>query len=417
MFSLFLAQRFRSYVAEQKLDASQYRQQESCSLSEDCKQRLAKGLSFIDKINIMYPARTTDGPFLAERPDFYLGRFLSMFEDVVTSKCVRLKEKKFGDETSQIMYEMIKSYFGVECEFGSLFSAEHLPCIDQAEQLLQKDYKMFVQLVKLSEMTHGSMADDEKQFLNDKFISSSFFFPNTTYRDPIYLKQEPKKIHFCHFDPSNLLKSKKHHLHEMDCNLSKPIVTPNGLCQSFNSFTMDKVFKSSTVASTWSSVLYNNKEDNEQIFRPTGHGNGHGLKIVLNGFEALQSNKNRSFILAITNEHNPYDIYKDKFVLKPGFAYTFKVTANLLSTTDEFDKLSNTYRTCNLPHDSNRLNIFTVYSKSNCEFECAINYVKDKLECVPWNIPRIINDNKKYCNHKESQNFRYGTNAINVLAD
>ena len=40
-------------------------------------------VSFINKINRMFPLRDNNGPFLEERPDFYLGRFLSMFADKV----------------------------------------------------------------------------------------------------------------------------------------------------------------------------------------------------------------------------------------------------------------------------------------------------------------------------------------------
>lgn len=54
-------------------------------------------------------------------------------------------------------------------------------------------------------------------------------------------------------------------------------------------------------------------------------------------------------------------------------------------------------RKCRLPHESENLKMFKSYSKSACEFECAVERAAKICLCKPWNIPRYAGERTLYC--------------------
>jgi hypothetical protein len=158
----------------------------------------------------------------------------------------------------------------------------------------------------------------------------------------------------------------------------------------------NELFKASTVASQW--VSNKNLQQSSNILRPTGYGKLHGLNFLLNSFEIYSKDRSsNNFLLSITNEHNGYDIFKQNYVLKPGYAYTYKVIANQILTTDRFDSLDQTTRDCSLPGENEKMNLTKLYSKSNCEYECTIRNARTKTNCAPWNIPRFFENYSQIC--------------------
>ena len=54
-------------------------------------------------------------------------------------------------------------------------------------------------------------------------------------------------------------------------------------------------------------------------------------------------------------------------------------------------------RGCKLPNEGKNLNLTKFYSKSSCEYECAIQQAFNKTGCLPWNIPRLSMEEPPFC--------------------
>jgi hypothetical protein len=63
-----------------------------------------------------------------------------------------------------------------------------------------------------------------------------------------------------------------------------------------------------------------------------GYGPSHGLNFSVNTFQAFTTSRtNKYSILSITNDYNPYDVFKQHYHIEPGFTYTFRIVANQVS--------------------------------------------------------------------------------------
>lgn len=92
--------------------------------------------------------------------------------------------------------------------------------------------------------------------------------------------------------------------------------------------------------------------------------------------------------------------------MKPGVSYTFKIVATQIIVTKKFITLDKKDRDCSLPVENDQSNLTNFYSKSNCEYECSINFTKEKLGCLPWNIPRLVKDKTNFCTLDETEKFQ-----------
>jgi hypothetical protein len=103
---------------------------------------------------------------------------------------------------------------------------------------------------------------------------------------------------------------------------------------------------------------------------PSGFGPSNGLNFVVNSFEPYDSQRSsKNFILSITNENNPFDIFKQNHVIEPGNVYTYKVVASQIGATDRFNEMDYKNRNCSLPHEKGNLvnNSFLVqFKQQNC---------------------------------------------------
>ena len=72
---------------------------------------------------------------------------------------------------------------------------------------------------------------------------------------------------------------------------------------------------------------------------------------------------------------NAYDIYRQNYVVEPGYFYTFRVVANQIVTTERFDNLHQNMRGCKLPHENGNENLFKFYSKNGCELQCTLRFI------------------------------------------
>ena len=72
---------------------------------------------------------------------------------------------------------------------------------------------------------------------------------------------------------------------------------------------------------------------------------------------------------------NAYDIYRQNYVVEPGYFYTFRIVANQIVTTERFDNLHQNMRGCKLPHENGNENLFKFYSKNGCELQCTLRFI------------------------------------------
>ena len=111
------------------------------------------------------------------------------------------------------------------------------------------------------------------------------------------------------------------------CDLFQPIVTTRGLCYSFNSETMPEIFSRSVIPESWFKVFRLRETSN--LIKPSGYGPSNGLNFALNTYQAFADFRiNKYSIIHISNENNPHDIFKQSYLIEPGFTYTFRIVAN-----------------------------------------------------------------------------------------
>jgi len=128
------------------------------------------------------------------------------------------------------------------------------------------------------------------------------------------------------------------------------------------------------VIKKWTSAF--NLEHKSDLIKPYGYGQSHGLNFILNAFEPFPSSvkSSKKFILAITNENNPYDIIKQNFVLIPGYSYIYSIVASQIVTSERFNTMSQFDRGCSLPTENFNSSLTKFYSTSGCVYECAIRH-------------------------------------------
>jgi hypothetical protein len=395
---------------------------ESCILTA-CQVFLIKGVAFIQKINAMYPTREKrEEEFLEERPDFYLGRFFSMFADIIFDSFFPFKDQQnFSSKADDLIYTMVQDYFwGYKEGILETVISKSTSCSYIASQLYPEHFDTFMELIKYSHFGFEALSSDEKKYFEAKYVNSSIFPFKNKIEEPKYLKDQKGLIPFCEIAPLYKLASIFHNK-SIDCKYFEPILTAKGICYSFNSMSPNELFKASTVASQW--VSNKNLQQSSNILRPTGYGKLHGLNFLLNSFEIYSKDRSsNNFLLSITNEHNGYDIFKQNYVLKPGYAYTYKVIANQILTTDRFDSLDQTTRDCSLPGENEKMNLTKLYSKSNCEYECTIRNARTKTNCAPWNIPRFFENYSQICPFHRLSSFSeemetFSANECNCPSD
>jgi len=181
------------------------------------------------------------------------------------------------------------------------------------------------------------------------------------------------------------------------CTNTSAVSTSHGICQSFNSAPSTDIYKNFPYLKVWNSVFGTNISNRSLVY-PKGNGAAKGMYFILNSYESYGFNRHSNeFILSITNENNPFDIAKSNFNLLPGQSYSFKVMQSQIGTTSKFDSMNFQDRNCALPNESGKLRYMKMYTKSACEYECALEKAAKRCYCIPWNLPRLSLDDPPFC--------------------
>ena len=397
-----------------------------CEMLELCEMNLRRIVSFMKSIELVYSFKESTGEFIAERPDFYLGRFLNSFADMIYSNSVlgcelysyshmQCETNQFEDVAKKLTSALIVDYFTPEFSLDRYYFIFHNSCIGSTQKLLNGQYSTFVDVVKYSEIKNFLNTDESRTEFQEKYVKSLTAINMSTPERPVYLTDRVEIIYFCDF------KTKRgaiYNASENKCSLFQPFLTPKGFCFTFNSLSMKEIFRPTDNLRSWDSVL--NFKNKSTLLKPTGSGPSNGVTFVLNSFERFGSKPSRkSFIISITNEINPFDIVDRNYFIVPGYSYTFRVLANQMMTSEDLKKMEPNYRKCLFANESVQLNLTQLYSKSSCEYECLLRNAVRQCKCIPWYIPELPLDNLTYCHYQNTDcitsvktTFRAGINFI-----
>jgi len=120
---------------------------EDCFNATKCKNIFNLGEIFIEQINTIFPMIRKGAKFLAERPDFYLGRFFSMFADKVFDNLINIGNFKMianSTDEQEIIQTMLTDFFW---KFTDIYSETSPSCIYAAQALIPNVYETSLELI------------------------------------------------------------------------------------------------------------------------------------------------------------------------------------------------------------------------------------------------------------------------------
>ena len=338
--SNFFVPKLLQYLRSRDLPTTLVGNPMNCLNTTNCQLILKAGIIFLNKIEVIYfPNSGTSfyrmtNSYLEKRPDFYLGRILSMFQekfyqnlDFWGSMNVQAHEK-----------EIVGQYFQ-----GLYSDPFYMPfCIKTAFKLIPGNYSMFFDLIKHSQIGDTMPSLRERVDFEEKYIYNPEFWFGLKPSRPQYLNKQIGKIPFCEIAPNYEMR-KMWGKEPLKCNYFKKTITAKGLCHTFNAQSMGSIYKTMPIVDIWNSRL--NLQEKVTILKPDGYGQNYGLNFLLNSFTTEAFNRTTTnFLLSITNDNNPFDIFKQNFKIEPGMSYTFKIVPSQMISTDRFNDMEDNIR-------------------------------------------------------------------------
>ena len=185
-------------------------------------------------------------------------------------------------------------------------------------------------------------------------------------------------------------------LQTLNCDLFDPVVTDVGICHSFNAKPTADMLQDSYFKKNFETV-YKTDLSKESIINGTGSGQEHALNFYLmdSDFRRLsKKTKPSSFRLGLSTQTEYFDMkYISKWI-KPGFHTIWKVQAMEIFPSGNLRSVPIDKRNCKFPDETEGLDIFKIYSRKACQFECRLKKAAEVCQCHPWNIPNKVQKNK-----------------------
>ena len=179
-----------------------------------------------------------------------------------------------------------------------------------------------------------------------------------------------------------------------NCNLFQRSYTTLGIGYTFNNENDQKLFKK-----TYRNTEFSNKR-NPSMMRSTNIK--HSLAVVIDSNteeiyfneNSLSNTKKKYDIKEVAvSLHNPKEIADTKLIpltstrIPLGHSTTFLISAKGRKIDESGEELSESQRGCRLDEETESLEIFNVYSRIGCLFECKMKYSIKKCGCTPWYHP------------------------------
>ena len=90
--------------------------------------------------------------------------------------------------------------------------------------------------------------------------------------------------------------------------------------------------------------------------------------------------------------HDPRQDHSTRsFTLKRGHEYTFKLSIDGRTVTENFQELPIDQRKCKLPNEVDDNSWFKYYSKRHCKYKCRTILAYNACGCIPWDIFHVGN--------------------------
>ena len=118
--------------------------------------------------------------------------------------------------------------------------------------------------------------------------------------------------------------------------------------------------------------------------------------VVENNMEEVERYENGNYqskmqpteiSVSLHNPVEPADIRTNSFEIPLGYKTIVYITPKATEVDEDGKDLTEIQRNCRLNEDTGMLNIFNVYTKVGCLFECNLKHAVERCGCVPWNYP------------------------------
>ena len=178
-----------------------------------------------------------------------------------------------------------------------------------------------------------------------------------------------------------------------NCDLFKRSFTTQGMGYTFNNEVEEKLIKEGFRTTEFS----HNAKRQPSLMKSTKLK--HSLKVLIdrNEEEVYEELSNYGILwqkYIALSLHSPKEPADTKFIPSTSVRIPFGHSTTILITPkaraiDGKAKmhLTENQRRCRLIEDTENLDIFNVYTRVSCLFECSMNYAIRRCGCVPWNYP------------------------------
>ena len=96
--------------------------------------------------------------------------------------------------------------------------------------------------------------------------------------------------------------------------------------------------------------------------------------------------------------------------------YRVPFTVKITETEQFLEKYSITKRKCRFKHELGEMKLFQKYTKQNCIFECKLEMVRKKCNCLPWYLD-LKNQTEPVCNLFGNKCYEQSTIQANRFLD
>ncbi len=171
-----------------------------------------------------------------------------------------------------------------------------------------------------------------------------------------------------------------------------PYLTSSGICSTFNSSPIQKVFKPSSILDSFTRIFVPTSDEPRM---PTGFGPESGFFMLLDTHgrnqpiteKATTPKRRWNFKVAINDPKSAFDSKRRGIRVKPGYRTTIKVVPSQVIATPQLKGLAVSERQCRMSDETDGLKFVEEYSQNACQFECALSKSLEQCLCKPWNYP------------------------------
>ena len=179
-----------------------------------------------------------------------------------------------------------------------------------------------------------------------------------------------------------------------NCNLFKRSITTQGLGYTFNNEQEENMLKDK----------FRNIEFSPNINRKPSlmrsASSEHSLTVIIEDnaestkdleekkIEDGLSHRPEKISVSIHSPKEPADtIFKPStsISIPLGHSTTFLIKPKAREIDDSGKQLTESQRNCRLDKDTDKLDIYNIYTRTACLFECKTKYATKRCQCIPWN--------------------------------